>query len=809
MSFVSDELYKYIRRRMSDFLIINTLELLPHLHCLTQMDQEKIKAEAKHEGNESAVPTLLDSVRRRQNWERQLINALRRNEYNHLADDLERKLESLAPRRPVANVGASAVPQAYSAAADSSTVDLIPPTRAPLAVSHPNNAAADSSTVHVVPPLRAPFAVSLPNNPSGSVTVPDNSESSPRGFPSAGYLPTQPSSYAAVQQPSAGKPAVQLLAPTANQQSSALLVAASSTSTASSSASLIPSDSTPQHKSKEFKKPIQEMGDLVDGEGNEDYKLPLQEKMVTSDQSKLSVSPQTPKNWTIKSDQNASGEKSKVDEIFTPSTDQAAGGTKTDQAIADVPSTSRQVHPHRPPYQSNDDDYQGIEKPEVLRSDAENMQPVSEAASNPPEFGCSVTSRDLQLSESTVDTSRSNSSDSSPPLTDLYPTHTPKQASPLMLDDSNSSGASVSGDFSDETLIKEQKIQALRGYQNDQLQRSFYDVHSPLNIQLNFDAQKKIAEGEAPDQEDILNQNLNIEHQSKAVPVQMSNTEVAQSVPAFRSTCPVENRAGCEVEFMKNVQVNNSIDTISSSDLMLSSSDSGCSFGDRSTNTDCVNEPSVHGEQGSQNANLQNNNSQLLTFQLLGVQVPAQIDDTDAVQENASNQNQTTEHECEPESNSFDWNQSHEDRFTEQESDKELSLKEAVSGRGSLHSYESEVSRGKCGVNPKVENTGVCNEDIKEHSVHIYQKPDYESKAVNDSEFKATNLGDFSGCGSGEGSINALSTEHVSSASQKRSEPKQPVNPNVDSLQPNYVLVSMAVLVSAVVAGCVWRCYRK
>ncbi|GCC30007.1 hypothetical protein chiPu_0008451 [Chiloscyllium punctatum] len=99
MSYVSDELYKYIRGRMTEFLKINTVELLPHLPCLTQMDQEKIRAEARYEGNEAAVPLFLDFVRRRRNWERELINALRNKEYNDLAAILEHKLECLAPKR--------------------------------------------------------------------------------------------------------------------------------------------------------------------------------------------------------------------------------------------------------------------------------------------------------------------------------------------------------------------------------------------------------------------------------------------------------------------------------------------------------------------------------------------------------------------------------------------------------------------------------------------------------------------------------------------------------------------------------------
>uniref|UniRef100_UPI00398EE107 uncharacterized protein n=1 Tax=Pristiophorus japonicus TaxID=55135 RepID=UPI00398EE107 len=922
MPYAGDELYKYIRSRMPDFFIINVVELLPHLHCLSQMDQEKIKAEAKYNGNEFAVPTLLDSVRRRGNWERLLIDALWSNAYNHLADDLERKLESLTPRRPVVNPGASAF-------------------------SHPNSTAAASSMVYDTSPPRAPLAVSLPNNSLGTVAAADNSESTPRVFSPADYLPSHanglqssggicvaqcsggtpvpvtpvvqtlagppvpvtpvvqssggtpvpvtpvvqtlagppvpvtpvvqssggppvpvthvaqssggtpvpvtpvvqtlagpPVPVTPVVQTSAGPPVpvtpvvqssggppvpvspvmqtlagppvpvtpvvqtsggppvpvtpvVQTSAPTANLQPSALLVATSNTSFATSSASSIAADSSRRHNSTELKKPIQEMGNLVDKEESQDYNLPVQVKIVTSGHPKPRDSPRVPTHRTINSDQNNSGEKSKVNKIFSPSTDQAEGKTKTDQVTADVPSTSRQVHPHRPPLQPDDDDDQAIDKPGVLRSDAANMLSVTEVAVDAPEGACSTRSSDLQFSESTVDTSKSNSSNSSSPLPNLYPTNTSQQASPLSLDDSSSSGASVSDDFSDKNSIKEQKIQALRGYQNDHLSRSFIDVHNPLNIQLNFDAQKNTGEGASPDQ-DILNQNLTIEHTSTAMFVPMSNTQVAQSIPAFTSTHPANNRADSEVEFLKNVQVNNSTDTISSSDLMLSSSDSDCSLVDSSANNDSVNEPRFHVEQ---NANILNNIPQLLPSQIRGAQVPAQ---TDVVRENAWNQNQTTAHECKPESIGdrsiyFDCNQSHEDSCTK--SDKESGRKSDVAERGgSLHSRESEGSHGKYDISP---------DDVKMHIGRIVQEPDYENEAANDHEFEAAKVRDFSGRDSGEGCVNASSTEHVSLASQKRSEARQAVNPNGDLPHSNYGFVSVAVLVVAVVAGCIWKFYHK
>ncbi|XP_078080053.1 uncharacterized protein LOC144500648 [Mustelus asterias] len=892
MSYVSDELFKYIRQRMPDFFIINTVELLPHLPCLTQMDQEKINATAKHEGNEAAVPILLDFVRRRNNWERQLINALRTKEYYDLADDLEYKLESLGPRRNVA-------------------------------VSPPNRAAAHSSLVPAVPPSSAPAAVSLPQNPSRSVIIADNSTSSPGVFSPASYLPTHPSSNQPVLQPSAGTPVVpssanipvvqpstniplaqspanipvvqssanipavqpspdisvvqpsanipvaqpsanipkvqpwagtpvaqsstnipevqssagtpvaQSLAntpvaqnstgtpvvqpsvgtpvvpssaPAANLQPSALFSATSNTSTASSSVSSAASNFATHGASIECKMPIQEIGKSMDSEEDKDAKLPVQEKLVHSQPSDSS---RGPKNQTINSDQNNSGEKREAKEIFTPGTDQAKREAKNNQAGENVPSTQRQVAPHRPLYQSNDDDFQDIGKPEILRSVVENVESGTGAAFNSSAGVCSTTSSDLQFSESTVDNSRSNHSDSTLPSNNLNQRDGPKEANPLSLGDSSNRGANASSDFNDKNSMKEQKIQALRGYQNDQRQRDFYDVHCPLNIQSNFDAEKKISgidEAVDPDQKDISNQDINSEYKPK--PFQMSNVEITQSVPVPTRTEPGDNRAESEVDFMENAQLSNSTDT--NSDKLLISSDSGCSL-DKTGNVDCVSEPSVHGEQDSQNANVLNNNPQLPSFQLLGTQESAQIHNMDTSQKKALNQ--TTEFGCELQPTGdqnlhLNSNETHEQWFPEIEADKNSNLEGNVSKKGGSL-YPCAMSYSKCDTKPEVENTNLHSGDVKEHVGHIYQEPDYENEAGNDYELEATNLRDAYRRNFGKSSSITLSTEHVPLAPKETSQARQPVNPKGDSPSSNYLFLSTSVLILSVVAACIWKYYRK
>ncbi|XP_038649179.1 flocculation protein FLO11-like isoform X2 [Scyliorhinus canicula] len=925
MSYASEELYKFICSKMPDYFIIKTVELLPHLSCLTQMDQEKIRAIDRNDGNEAAIPILFDSIRRRNNWETQIINALRKKEYYYLADDLEHKLESLAPRRNVT----------------------------------PNRAAANSSLVPAVPTPSAPVTVLLPQNPSNSITIADNSRSSPASNmpthpspnwpvlqpsagmplaqpsagmpvvqppagmpvtqplvgtpvvqplagipvtqPSAGTPVTQPSAGTPVSQPSVGTPAVQPSAgtpvsqpsvgtpavessvgtpavessvgtpavessvgtpavqpsagtpavqpsagtpvvqrlagthvvpssanipaahssavasvmqnptvvsspvPAPNLQPLALSVAPSSTSTALSSVSSTASKFTAQAASIEFKMPIQEIGKSVDSEENKDDKLPVQEKMVPVDHSQTSGSSRAPKIQTLNSDRNNSGEKREVKKIFTPNTDQAKRETRNNQAITQVPSTHRQVHIHRPLYQPNEDDSQDIGKPEILRSVVENVQSGTEAFSL-SEGPCTVTSEDLQLSESTVANSRSNHSDSSPLFTKPSRRDTPEEDNSLSLGDSSNRGANASCDFNDKNSIKEQKIQALRGYQNDQRQMNFYDIHSPLNVQLNFDAEKKLSgadEGVDPDQKDVSNQNMNTECTPKAF--QMSHTEIAQSVPALARTQPVDNWADSDVEFMKNVQINKGTDSISGSDQLLISSDTDCSFEGY-----LVPEPRVHEEQGFQNANELNNSSELRSFQVPDVQVAAKIGDVAASQKNVSNH--TAELGCELEPNGgrnlhFDCSQPHENRFTGAESDNNSNLEGNTSKRDSSSSCA--MSCSKWDTSPEVENTDPYNEDVKEHVGHIYQEPDYKNEEGNKRKLEATNLGVVYGHDIGDRSINALSSEQVPLTTEERSQARQLVNSKGDLPQSNYGLLSMSVVILSVVAACIWKYYRK
>ncbi|XP_043556600.1 mitochondrial antiviral-signaling protein isoform X2 [Chiloscyllium plagiosum] len=869
MSYVSDELYKYIRGRMTEFLKINTVELLPHLPCLTQMDQEKIRAEAKYEGNEAAVPLFLDFVRRRRNWERELINALRNKEYNDLADILEHKLECLAPKNssviPVVpfrsapyDVSPPRNPSSSVAVADHSEISptvflpadylpaqppsnqtmvqlsagipaaehsasrpaaqhsasrpaaqhlagapaVQPSTGIPIAqpsasaptvqpstsvrIAHPSASTPTVQTSTGVPVALS--AVSVPTvQPSADDPAGQTSNSVPVAVPSAGAQTVQPSTGIPVAlstvrtsavQPSAGTSAVQsstnapivpTSVPAATHQCPALLVAASTTSTASSpSVSLTTSTLTPPHHSIEFKIPIQESGKSIDKE-NKDDKLPVQEKMGTFDDSKSSDSFHSPRNQTINSDQNSNAAKRNINEIFTPNTDETRREIKNNQAVADDTSTCRQVHSHQRLDQLHDD-FEGISKPGILQSDIQNMQSETQA-----EGGCSITMGDLQLSKHSVDNSRNeNHSNMAVPRANLNPRDMPEEANPLGLGDSSSQGANVSCDFNAKDSIKEQKIQALHGYQNDQLQRSFYDVHSPLNIQLNFDAQNKLRKGVGSDEKHMLNQDKHIG--DKSVAFQAHNIEIAQTG---------DDGADSKIEFGENVQTSHSTDSVSNSE-QLSSSCSESSYGSIYISSDSVSESSADVEHSSQSANRFNNDTLLPTSQLIGTQASGQICDMDGLQENAQKQTANYEYNLDTRSN------------------KKLNLGVNTSKGESSYSCANELNQRIYDTNP-----GLYNEDVKEHSGYICQEPNYEDEAGSDHKFEAANMGDARWRAFDRSSIDALSTEHVSFVAKKGSQAEKPVKSNRDITQSNYLYVTVSVLALSMVAVCIWKYYHK
>ncbi|XP_059821657.1 mitochondrial antiviral-signaling protein [Hypanus sabinus] len=827
MSYASAELYKYVKERMPSFLPVNVTELLPYLSCLTQMDQERIRAQVRLEGNESAVPIFLDSVRRRRNWERQLINALRMCDYHELADGLETKLESLAPRRRSASGGTSAPFPAPATPYDSSSTDFVSPPRPQSSASLPavfvgDNQQSTSSIAqtaiqlqpavhdrHLASDTPVPSALvpqSVPGTPisnvpaaySTPVTQPvpctplsdipsvysTPAPGTPNSNPASVYSTPVPQSGLgtpmvkdSMQPPTVPQSALDTQAPHTPAQGTSmphivpgtsspilpveqsmssttapgphvpcltdLPAAISSSSGESSSPPLVPSDTSLQGNSIECKVPVQEIGNPLDGEESKDHRLPVQDRSVL-DRSKQSDFPQSQQNQTKQYPQGNLGEK-----CHGYAANRAKGGTISDETNVIVPPPCIQVHPSRPSAEPV------VDKPGVLRSDVWNMESTAESSCDFPETSCTITSSDLQYSESTTSDTENNGLDR-PASPNSYPVSTPEHGG-------------ISDDFGDKNSIKEQKIQALQGYQNDQLLENFYDINNPLNIQMNFDAQKKIAalnEGASLDEEGILNHTYNAKVPLQNKPNPVSSTEVIQS-PVLTVSHPVDGADDCKLDFEGNVPDSSCV-SISESELMISSESSDGSFENSLGITDS--ESSVH--------------------------VPAWSDDADVLA-----QNQALQQEYKVERG--------EVRFTDVVSSKGSSQKvEVAKGGDSFHTH-CEVGHDKPYSNTNGNYTLPYNEDVREYSGHIYQEPEHENEAGNDHGSEAGNLGGCIGRCLEKDMINALSDEHVPLPSQQRSQTKLPEKPTRDLRQPDYILVSSLVLVFTIVAGFVWKYCRK
>nr|XP_033808760.1 mitochondrial antiviral-signaling protein [Geotrypetes seraphini]XP_033808768.1 mitochondrial antiviral-signaling protein [Geotrypetes seraphini] len=97
MGFAEDELEEYIRKNPEKFQYINVEELLPFLTCLTQVDQERLRADLNNKGNQLTIWNLFNYLRCRNKWPDTLIKALRKFEYP-VADELQRKYDFLVGR---------------------------------------------------------------------------------------------------------------------------------------------------------------------------------------------------------------------------------------------------------------------------------------------------------------------------------------------------------------------------------------------------------------------------------------------------------------------------------------------------------------------------------------------------------------------------------------------------------------------------------------------------------------------------------------------------------------------------------------
>ncbi|KAK7148832.1 hypothetical protein R3I93_012995 [Phoxinus phoxinus] len=139
MSLTREQFYnKAVRPNLARFSsTVKVRAILPHLPCLTLTDREEIEAKRETSGNFTAMQTLLDNLRRRENWPNEFITALQNCEHGELADEMKTAYDRI---RGITNNAASAAPVPRPA-----------PTPAPSHSPAGAPATVITATVHTVP----------------------------------------------------------------------------------------------------------------------------------------------------------------------------------------------------------------------------------------------------------------------------------------------------------------------------------------------------------------------------------------------------------------------------------------------------------------------------------------------------------------------------------------------------------------------------------------------------------------------------------------------------------------------------------
>nr|XP_045012888.1 mitochondrial antiviral-signaling protein isoform X1 [Jaculus jaculus] len=100
MTFAEEKTYKYIYRNHSRFCRVNVMEILPLLPCLTQSDQDRLRASYAQQGNQDTLWELFNRLQRRTGWVVLFIRALRTCEFLDLADEVAGVYQSYLPPVP-------------------------------------------------------------------------------------------------------------------------------------------------------------------------------------------------------------------------------------------------------------------------------------------------------------------------------------------------------------------------------------------------------------------------------------------------------------------------------------------------------------------------------------------------------------------------------------------------------------------------------------------------------------------------------------------------------------------------------------
>lgn len=173
MSLTREQFYnKAIRPNLARFSsTVKVRAILPHLPCLTLTDKEEIEAKRETSGNFTAMQTLLDNLRRRENWPNEFITALQNCEHTELAAEMKTAYDmvrgitnnaaSAAPvPRPAPTPAPSYSPAGATATVIAATIHTVPVTTSSLLIPHVGDVPAHSAALsNVAAPEPSPAPV--------------------------------------------------------------------------------------------------------------------------------------------------------------------------------------------------------------------------------------------------------------------------------------------------------------------------------------------------------------------------------------------------------------------------------------------------------------------------------------------------------------------------------------------------------------------------------------------------------------------------------------------------------------------------
>ncbi|XP_064007725.1 mitochondrial antiviral-signaling protein isoform X2 [Pogoniulus pusillus] len=108
MGFAEDKVYDYILRNLKNFRNIRVASLADSLSCLTDADRDELHTREETRGSQATVYRFYQYLKCRQGWVPDLIDALRHNNAEHLANELQHLYDSLQVSPPGAPAPAAA-----------------------------------------------------------------------------------------------------------------------------------------------------------------------------------------------------------------------------------------------------------------------------------------------------------------------------------------------------------------------------------------------------------------------------------------------------------------------------------------------------------------------------------------------------------------------------------------------------------------------------------------------------------------------------------------------------------------------------